>query len=128
MAEGHESKSDDHQNKSQVEEFPSSRDRTIVLLQLRSMGWRERRPMCGVLLASHIRAGGVHRRTQHPSRDALYRRFVLEPRMGQEHIGLMITAFTAAAGLCMGWLSMSDAKAQSFVLECSIGGQERSEL
>jgi hypothetical protein len=48
--------------------------------------------------------------------------------MGQRHVDVTITTFTAAAGLCMGWLSMSDAKAQSFVLECSIGGQERSEL
>jgi hypothetical protein len=46
--------------------------------------------------------------------------------MEQGLIGLTLTTLTAAAGLCMGGLSTSEAKAP--VLECLIGGQEGPEL
>jgi hypothetical protein len=42
--------------------------------------------------------------------------------------GATMLAAAAAAGLCMGSLSTLDVRAQSLVLECSIGGQERSEV
>jgi hypothetical protein len=47
--------------------------------------------------------------------------------MGKDALGPTITML-AAVGLCTAWLSALDAQAQPLVLECSIGGQESSEL
>ena len=47
--------------------------------------------------------------------------------MGMDTLGPTITML-AAVGSFTGWLSALDVQAQPLVLECSIGGQESSEL
>jgi hypothetical protein len=93
------------------------------------MGWRERRPMCDgpspLLQAFNGRFASDYRRRNH----LLTSRVTASVRPGAaKQENRFPRTMLVAMGLCLSWLSTIDAKAQSLVLDCSIGGQERSEM